>query len=204
MQSVTGQGFYLAKPAKELQFCNRPVVEEILEKNQHNHANNHLGVKRYYIKNLVTNGLTVAPYVTVESVFTYMKQHEEVVGICMVEKEQVIGVITREKLFKKMSGQYGFSLYRKKNIGDLADKNFLLVDAMTSISSVAKIAMERETDTLYDFIVVKEDDKYLGIVTIQDLLKKAMEIDVDLAKSANPLTGLPGNIIIDMEVFCFK
>lgn len=43
---------------------------------------------------------------------------------------------------------------------------------MTSISSVAKIAMERETDTLYDFIVVKEDDKYLGIVTIQDLLKR--------------------------------
>ena len=27
-----------------------------------------------------------------------------------------------------------------------------------------------------------------------------MEIDVDLAKCANPLTGLPGNIVIDQEV----
>ena len=34
----------------------------------------------------------------------------------------------------------------------------------------------------------------------QDLLKKAMEIEVDLAKSANPLTGLPGNIVIDQKV----
>lgn len=63
-----------------------------------------------------------------------------------------------------------------------------------------QIATERETDSLYDFIVVKEDNKYFGIVTIQSLLKKAMEIDVDLAKSANPLTGLPGNIVIDLEV----
>lgn len=63
-----------------------------------------------------------------------------------------------------MSGQYGFSLYYKKNISDLAEKNFLMVDANTSISSVAKIAMEREMDALYDFIVVKEEDKYAGIV----------------------------------------
>ena len=129
-----------------------------------------------------------------------MKHHEEAVGICVVEQGRVSGILTREKLFQKLSGQYGFSLYHKKNIGDLAEKNFLMVDAHTSISSVAKIAMEREMDALYDFIVVREDDKYAGIVTIQDLLKKAMEIDVDLAKCANPLTGLPGNIVIDQEV----
>ena len=82
----------------------------------------------------------------------------------------------------------------------MAERSFLQVDARTSIRSVAKMAMEREVDDLYDFIVVKEEDKYLGIVTIQDLLKKAMEIEVDLAKSANPLTGLPGNIVIDQKV----
>lgn len=195
-----GQGYYLAKPQKQLHFDNREAVAQILEKNTYNHLHNHFGVKKYYIKNLVRTGLTVAPHVMVESVLSYMKQHNEVVGICVLDEEQVIGVLTREKLFQKLSGQYGFSLYRKKNIGDLAEKNFLMVDGRSSISSVAKIAMEREMDALYDFIVVKEEDKYVGIVTIQDLLKKAMEIDVDLAKCANPLTGLPGNIVIDQEV----
>ena len=195
-----GQGYYLAKPEPRLYFDNRQAVGEILEKNTCNHMHNHLGVKKYYIKNLMRKGLTVAPHVTVEAVLSYMKHHDEVVGICVVDQEQVTGVLTREKLFQKLSGQYGFSLYHKKNIGDLAEKNFLMVDANTSISSVAKIAMERDMDALYDFIVVKEEDKYAGIVTIQDLLKKAMEIDVDLAKCANPLTGLPGNIVIDQEV----
>lgn len=195
-----GQGYYLARPEKMLCFDNPQAVSEILEKNTCNHMHNHLGVKKYYIKNLMKTGLTVEKNATVESVLSYMKHHEEAVGICVVEQERVTGVLTREKLFQKLSGQYGFSLYHKKNIGDLAEKNFLMVDAHTSISSVAKIAMEREMDALYDFIVVREDDKYAGIVTIQDLLKKAMEIDVDLAKCANPLTGLPGNIVIDQEV----
>lgn len=195
-----GQGYFLAKPQKQLCFDNREAVAAILEKNAGNHMHNHFGVKKYYIQNLVRSGLTVAPDVTVESVHSYMKHHSEVVGICVLDQEQVTGVLTREKLFQKLSGQYGFSLYRKKNIGDVAEKNFLMVDGRTSISSVAKIAMEREMDALYDFIVVKEEDKYAGIVTIQDLLKKAMEIDVDLAKCANPLTGLPGNIVIDQEV----
>lgn len=195
-----GQGYYLARPAHQLHFDNQEVVQEIIAKNTSNHMHNHLGVKKYYIKNLVRTGLTVAPQATVESVLSYMKKHDEVVGICVLDQEQVTGVLTREKLFQKLSGQYGYSLYYKKNIADLTEKNFLMVDAYTSISSVAKIAMEREMDALYDFIVVKEEDKYAGIVTIQDLLKKAMEIDVDLAKCANPLTGLPGNIVIDQEV----
>ena len=195
-----GQGYYPASPERMLRFDNPQAVSEILEKNTCNHMHNHLGVKKYYIKNLMKTGLTVEKNATVESVLSYMKHHEEAVGICVVEQGRVSGILTREKLFQKLSGQYGFSLYHKKNIGDLAEKNFLMVDAHTSISSVAKIAMEREMDALYDFIVVREDDKYAGIVTIQDLLKKAMEIDVDLAKCANPLTGLPGNIVIDQEV----
>ena len=195
-----GQGYYLASPERMLRFDNPQAVSEILEKNTCNHMHNHLGVKKYYIKNLMKTGLTVEKNATVESVLSYMKHHEEAVGICVVEQGRVSGILTREKLFQKLSGQYGFSLYHKKNIGDLAEKNFLMVDAHTSISSVAKIAMEREMDALYDFIVVREDDKYAGIVTIQDLLKQAMEIDVDLAKCANPLTGLPGNIVIDQEV----
>lgn len=195
-----GQGYYLSRPSEKLQPCSTQAMEKIRKKNNSHHFYHHMGVSRYYIKNLVMTGLTVAPNVKVEEVLSYMEKREDVIGICVVNQGQAIGVLTREKLFRQLSGRYGFSLYHKIDIIDLADKNFLQVDAMTSISNVARIAMERDADALYDFIVVKEDDKYIGIVTIQALLKKAMEIDVDLAKSANPLTGLPGNIVIDQEV----
>lgn len=195
-----GQGFYLATPSPKLKTCNPGVREEIMQKNNEDHRKHHCGVNHYYIKNLVTSAFTVTPYMKAENVLSYVENKEDIVGICILDRGVAIGTLTREKLLKKLSGRYGFSLNSQKVIGDLADRNFLQVDAKTSISSVAKIAMEREVDDLYDFIVVKEEDKYLGIVTIQDLLKKAMEIEVDLAKSANPLTGLPGNIVIDQKV----
>lgn len=55
-------------------------------------------------------------------------------------------------------------------------------------------------ESLYDYIVVTEHDYYSGIVTVQNLLRKATEIAVNSAKSSNPLTGLPGNVIIEEEI----
>ena len=35
------------------------------------------------------------------------------------------------------------------------------------------------------------------MVTIKDLIEKTIEIEVDNARHSNPLTGLPGNVIIE-------
>ena len=80
------------------------------------------------------------------------------------------------------------------------DNKFLEVDILMPINTVSKMAMERDFERLYDFIVVLENGLYYGIVTIRDLLQKATEIDITMARSANPLTGLPGNIIIEKEI----
>lgn len=195
-----GQGFYLARPEKELRPCIDEAYQVILENNSKKTTSNYLGVKRYYVKNIAISALTVPPDIKMENVLSYMEKNTEANGICIVENGRVLGVLTREKLLRQMGGRYGFALHHNREIVELADKNFLQVEGTDSISSVAKIAMERENDSLYDFIVVCEDGKYLGIVTVQDILKKSMEIDVDLAKSSNPLTGLPGNIVIEEEI----
>lgn len=85
------------------------------------------------------------------------------------------------------------------------DKNFLVVDYDTPISSVSSLAMSRTNDKLYDFIVVTEKGKYIGTVTIKDLLMKITEIEVDNAKQVNPLSGLPGNSIVEQKLnACLK
>jgi diguanylate cyclase (GGDEF)-like protein len=60
--------------------------------------------------------------------------------------------------------------------------------------------MSREHDKLYDFIVVTTNGEFLGTVTIRDLLKKTTEIEVAAAKHQNPLSGLPGNLIIEQRL----
>ena len=75
--------------------------------------------------------------------------------------------------------------------------NFLSVDYKVPIDRVIKLAMARSKDTLYDFITVTKNSKYYGMVTIKDLIEKTIEIEVDNARHSNPLTGLPGNVIIE-------
>ncbi|MFA6694959.1 MAG: GGDEF domain-containing protein, partial [Bacillota bacterium] len=80
------------------------------------------------------------------------------------------------------------------------DRDFLAVESEFPVSVVSTLAMARTEDKLYDFIVVTEDGKYLGTVTIKTLLQKSTELEVSAAKQLNPLTGLPGNQMIEQKL----
>jgi GGDEF domain-containing protein len=120
--------------------------------------------------------------------------------ICVVENDKVSGVITRAKLSQLMSGRYGYSLYQKKKICKVMDENFLEVDYQMPISGVSRLAMSRSYEKLYDSIIVTKQETFLGVVTIKDLLEKTTEIEVVNAKHQNPLSGLPGNVIIEQNI----
>jgi diguanylate cyclase (GGDEF)-like protein len=47
---------------------------------------------------------------------------------------------------------------------------------------------------------VTKNGRYYGIVTVKELLEKAMEIEVNFAKHMNPLTELPGNVLIEQQL----
>ena len=159
-----------------------------------------LGVDTYFIKNIITKGITVAPERRVESIMDYFEAKNDLPGICVVESNRVIGIVTRDKLMKKLSGRYGFSLHQNKKLRTVMEESFLAVDASTPISAVSEMAMERGQEDLYDFVVVTNKELYMGIVTVRDLLRRATEINVNMARSCNPLTGLPGNIAIADEI----
>ncbi|MGN0374642.1 MAG: EAL domain-containing protein, partial [Butyrivibrio sp.] len=172
-----GQGYYLGRPSSKLHDCDATAYDEILKKNNRNHNNHHLNAERNHIKNIASPGFTVPPDMKVEQVLTHLVKDNISNGICVLDGNRVIGTMTLEKLHKKLSGRYGFSLFGTKKVSELADTNFLQVEGCSSISNVARIAMERENESLYDFIVVNEHGNYLGIVTVQDLLQHAMKIN---------------------------
>ena len=103
-------------------------------------------------------------------------------------------------MYKFLSGQYGYSLYGKKPVREIANANFLSVDYKMTIDIVSKKAMARSAEQLYDLIVVTKDARYYGVVTVKDLLEKAIEIEVINAKNLNPLSELPGNRLIELQL----
>ncbi len=149
-------------------------------------------VSNIYIENICTATETIPPTSKVESVFEKLVGDSSSFGLCVVENGAVLGIVTKPRLMLQLSGRYGFSLNQKRPIALIMDCDFLAVDYSTPIDVVSQMAMSRPPEKLYDFIVVTKDNKYLGTVTIKDLLQKTTEIEVVNAKYQNPLSGLPG------------
>lgn len=195
-----GQGYFIQRPNEEILPILPPIINilnDINRKKNHTFGNQ---VSSIYIENLTTETKTFLPSTSVEHVFEIFKRNPSILNLCITKNNIVLGVISKARFTLQLSGRYGFSLYQNKAIATLMETDYLAVDCETPISAVTHIAMSRPADKLYDFIIVTKNDEYLGTVTIKDLLQKTTEIEVVNAKHQNPLSGLPGNIIIEQKI----
>lgn len=192
-----GQGYFIQRPSEVLRFDHAGaagVISGLNAKKNRFYSNR---LSNIYISNLCKPVQTVSPGTPAGDVHDMFLQNPALPGICVTEDDVVLGTITRNMLSIKLSGRYGYALYGNKKISVIMERNFLSVENQTPIDLVSRMAMARPSDNLYDFIVVTSNERYHGVVTIKDLLEKTMEMEVINAKHQNPLTGLPGNLIIE-------
>lgn len=195
-----GQGYYIQKPNAKL-FPVRSELISIIKKE--NNRKNSIFFNRLTdtsIEHIATPLHMISSDMPISKVSKLMESNDSLPGFSIKENNKLIGVITRNKLHLKFSGPYGYSLYNKKPISAIMSRQFMKVDAGTPIDVVAKIAMKRDPLHLYDFITITKEDHYFGIVTVKDLLEKSMQLEIDYAKHLNPLSELPGNIIIEQQL----
>ncbi|MEL7657882.1 MAG: GGDEF domain-containing protein, partial [Bacillota bacterium] len=185
---------------EEVKEIRQDILEIIKDLNRKKNDTLAINIFNMPIENLCTNTATIKPNELVPDVFDLFKHDSSCIGFCVTDNDMPVGIITKERLALKLSGQYGFALYQNKPISHVMDRDFLSIDCDTPINIVSSIAMAREHDRLYDFIVITKNDRFLGTVTIKDLLKKTTEIEVAAAKHQNPLSGLPGNLIIEQKL----
>jgi len=130
-----------------------------------------------------------------------IKEHRRRTGIPIVNSDlMTLGIVMNSNFYSKVGTQYGWSVYMKRHIHLVMDSNPLVVDYYTPLDKVSKIVISREEDKLYDYIIVEKDSKYYGVVSVISLLEKTMEFEVNVAKYSNPLTGLPGNVVIEDSI----
>jgi diguanylate cyclase (GGDEF)-like protein len=195
-----GQGFLLGRPGDVIDTLEESIVSCIRRYNQQKNRLYSHSVQKYSVGNISIPGETVSAEMPVEAVKALLDDNPLLWGVTVLEGERAVGIVTREKLGTHLSGRYGFSLYQKKPISLIMEKEYLAVEETAPISRVSSAAMERSTKCLYDFIVITKEGRYQGIVTIKELLQKTMESAVAAARLQSPLTGLPGNLLIEEEI----
>ena len=121
-------------------------------------------------------------------------------GVAVVEQGRPVGLVMKNELYYRLGTNYGVSLYQNRPVSLIMDKSPLIVDSGMPIEEVSQIAMSRAENNIYDLIIVVNGEQYVGMVSIMSLLNNITRIQISLAHNSNPLTGLPGNLVIESRL----
>lgn len=195
-----GQGYFIQKPEAALFPISRLLKDLISDSNTRKNHLYDIRIPDVYIGNICKPLTTLDPDIKISQATQLIRSDPTLPGFCIIENGKLLGVATRNQMNARLSSQYGYSLYCNKGIESIMCRDFLCVDFQTPIDDVVKIAMQRDPEKLYDFITITKDGSYKGIATVKDLLLKTMQIEIVNAKHLNPLSGLPGNLLIERQL----
>lgn len=191
-----GQGYFLGRPSPD------PAV---LSQNIHDRITGLIESKKRskFSFNLPVSSMAIKPYTVqagsmncagLDSVFNSNPKTDHVV---IINDRRPVSILTRLNFYSILGGRYGYSLFQKKFIDTIANYKILSVNENTDLRTVGNLAMNRKPDQLYDpVIVIDEAGGFIGTVTMKQVINNAFDIEIKIATGSNPLTHLPGNLLI--------
>ena len=193
------QGYLFARPASP----PNPIAPEALEairrfrKKEAGRKARDVGTSLgRVIGDIIEHVPTVSPETSTEQVEARFAA-SSVRGVVVLQGAKPVGLLMKNRLYFHLGSYYGVSLYHKRPVELVMDASPMVVNADLPLEAVSKIAMSRDESTLYDLIIVVQDGQYVGVVSIMSLLNNITQLQVICAHNSNPLTGLPGNLVIE-------
>lgn len=194
-----GQGYLIARPGEIQQPLNPRALEVIRQRSRVRELEQMVGACQ--LKEVIEFNQAVSQDTLVKEVVDAFNNFPGMQGLVVVNADQVpVGLVMKDYLYYKLGSAYGVSLFMRRPICNLMDKSPLIIDIQKDLNSVARMAMERDHRKLYDFVIVTQYGKYYGTIPVRSLLEKISQLQVELARDANPLTGLPRNHLIQKEL----
>lgn len=190
-----GQGYLLARPAPRMEAVEQRLIEQI----RHRHRLRGTGGFPT-IGAIATPSRTFEPGTNISEAARFFKENESELAAVVVSGEKPVGLVMREKLFQQLAGQYGIPLYWNRPIYRLMDPNPLIVDEQLTLDQVSQMSTARETKNLYDYVIVTSGERFVGVASVRSILESITKVRIEHARTANPLTGLPGNLLIQREL----
>ncbi|WP_228469475.1 GGDEF domain-containing protein [Paenibacillus sp. JNUCC31] len=107
----------------------------------------------------------------------------------------------RARFFQQIGTQYGYNLYMGRPVELVMNARALVVEYAEQITDVSVLAMNRSEEELYDLVLITAEGVLYGAVSIRRLLLAVADVRAEMAIFMNPLTGLPGNRIIEERLY---
>ncbi|MFD2438705.1 diguanylate cyclase domain-containing protein [Modicisalibacter luteus] len=109
---------------------------------------------------------------------------------------RVIGTLSRRQLMGLVGKRYGFDLHGKQPVSRAMNPAALTVEVDEPLEQVSRKVTAREHEVSDEDFSITKNGIYQGMGQVIRLLQLITERQVQLARQANPLTQLPGNLPI--------
>ncbi|MFC4596903.1 methyl-accepting chemotaxis protein [Cohnella hongkongensis] len=93
----------------------------------------------------------------------------ECVVVCD-ERKRPVGLIMKDRFFRRLGTLYGQSLYGHRPVSMLMDDAPMLADLSIDPQELIDRALSRGEETFYDAVVLTDGGKLAGVLTVNDLL----------------------------------
>lgn len=113
-------------------------------------------------------------------------------ALAVVDGSRPIGLVRRDELLVLISRPLHPEIYNRKPVTAVMDATAVQIDARARLDQVSRLVTGQPARQQEDFIITRAGE-YLGLGRSIDLLRQITAQQIQMAKQANPLTGLPGN-----------
>jgi diguanylate cyclase (GGDEF)-like protein len=193
---MLGQGRYIAEASRRPPRIPPQEIKGIMA----NHAASTPGGKEH---NSIDSILEKAPHFSLEKsnedVFQVFENNPQLSLVAVTNNRVPVGLINRSVFINRFARPYQRELYGKKSCTAFMDPEPLIVDRNISIQDLSRLLARDQRHVSLGFIFT-ENGLYCGVGTSQNLIHEITEMQIQSARYANPLTGLPGNTPIDERI----
>lgn len=113
---------------------------------------------------------------------------------------RVVGVLRVLDILRHGTENYFDEIFGRRSCTTIMDQAPLLLDRSWSLHQMSKAVAALNDRQLVDGFFVTGADRYIGAGYMTDLIRAVSEQQIALARYANPLTLLPGNVPIDETI----
>ncbi|WP_127532794.1 methyl-accepting chemotaxis protein [Paenibacillus kobensis] len=136
------------------------------------HDGNHVQIKRYLRSPLIVN----MDCSCLEMLKRFKRNDAADCAVVVTADNEPHGLIMRNRFYHYLSQRFGAELYYDKPVTKLMDANPLIVDADIPPASLIGHSLTRDETTLYNCVIVTEQQALAGILTVGDLLHISREV----------------------------
>ncbi|MBF0175290.1 MAG: EAL domain-containing protein [Magnetococcales bacterium] len=148
-------------------------------------------------KDLVRSAPVVSPETHNIDVLGLFQDYPHLDLLPVMQNGEVVGLLNRHAFMERLARPFHHDLFGRKPCSLLMEKEPHVVGVDISIQELSKKMLNDTHRALASGYIVYDQDNYVGVGTVHELLRVLTEMQIQGARHANPLTLLPGNVPIN-------